>query len=77
MLACIRYKGNVGLTGAQSGELQKWSGASFMGVASKNHSGLIHAIKVTDSAIFTGGNDMKVCVLDPASFQLKSQFDCS
>ena len=75
MIGSLAYHGQIALTGCKTGELFQWSGSSLTKVVNKNHSDLIDAITVTSQAIFTGGRDKKICVLNPADYSLKSSLD--
>jgi len=77
MIGSIAYNGQTALTGCKTGELYSWNGTTLSKVVSKNHTGLIDAITVTDQDIFTGAKDGKICVLSPSDYSLKASFDCN
>lgn len=67
--AVCKYSGESCLTGAITGELYVWSGNAIK-QAVKLHEQLIDSIEVTEQNVFTGGKDMKVCVLDKQFMKL-------
>jgi WD40 repeat protein len=65
--AVCEFVGDYCLTGSLTGELYVWSGNSIK-QAVKLHDQLLDCIHVAPNNLFTGGKDMKVCVLDLNNF---------
>ena len=67
-LACVVHHDQQFLTGSAKGSLLVWSGNSLRKPIDGLHSGVLDAICARPSAIFTGGRDMVINVLDAKSF---------
>ena len=67
-LACVVHHGDLTLTGTAKGSLLVWKGNSM----SKNkplHGGVLDAVCVRPTAIFTGGRDKVINVLDAKNME--------
>lgn len=67
-LACVAHHGDLTLTGTARGSLLVWNGSSI----SKNkplHGGVLDALCVRPDAIFTGGRDQTINVLDATNME--------
>ena len=68
-VGCV-FNGDTCLTGSMEGKLYAWQGTSISGQPKKIHERLIEAITVTAQAIFTGGRDSKINILNPKNYAL-------
>jgi microtubule-associated protein-like 6 len=58
------FNGTTGLSGAITGQLYQWNGASIIGQPKKLHERIIDAICVSGNHVLTGGRDGKINVLN-------------
>jgi hypothetical protein len=59
------------------GQLFLWNGTTLGGNPKKLHERIIDAIFVTPTQIFTGARDSKINILDPKTYALMFQIDCT